>query len=119
MISRPGNDGVKLSIRLFAGFLFGLMRFPFALPESRPLHQEQPITESDKRMKCYGSGGTIAVGRPPGKAVDFPGWMEPFVNPFFGEGERITIAVNVLITGGKHAGLTRHGQIGLPGLDPR
>ena len=41
-----------------------------------------------------------------GKAVDFPGWMEPFVNPFFGEGERITIAVNVFITGGKHAGLT-------------
>jgi len=42
----------------------------------------------------------------PGQAVDFPGWMEPFFFPFFGEGERPTITVDVLITGGKHAELT-------------
>lgn len=67
-------------------------------------------------MKCDGFGGAITGGRPLGKAIDFAGWMEPFVNPFFGEGERITIAVNVSIIIGKHARLTWHGQIDLPGL---
>jgi hypothetical protein len=41
----------------------------------------------------------------PGQAAGFPGSMEPFFFPFFGEGERLTIAVNVFTTGGKHAGL--------------
>lgn len=69
------------------------------------LFDPRPITEADKRMKSYGFSGAIAVDPSPGNVVVFPGWLEHMVNPFFGEGERISIAVNVMITGGKHAGL--------------
>jgi uncharacterized protein (TIGR02466 family) len=46
--------------------------------------------------------GTTLYGRfllnpSPGQMVIFPGWLQHQVHPFFGEGERITIAFNVIV----------------------
>lgn len=40
-------------------------------------------------------GGKEAVNPEPGKMLIFPGWLNHFVNPFRGEGERISIAFNL------------------------
>jgi hypothetical protein len=34
----------------------------------------------------------------PGVMVLFPSWLQHFVHPFFGKGERISIAFNVVTT---------------------
>ena len=45
--------------------------------------------------------GQRAVVRPePGLMVLFPSWLYHFVNPFYGEGERISIAFNVIAAAG-------------------
>ena len=40
-------------------------------------------------------GGKERVNPQPGKLLIFPGWLNHFVNPFQGEGERISIAFNL------------------------
>jgi uncharacterized protein (TIGR02466 family) len=47
--------------------------------------------------------GTALYGRfllnpSPGQMVMFPGWLQHQVHPFFGAGERITIAFNVIVS---------------------
>ena len=43
----------------------------------------------------FGQG--ILIEPEPGLLVGFPGWLEHFVHPFFGRGERISLAINVRI----------------------
>ncbi len=57
------------------------------------------------RQPAYGFGGGLSIDPTPGVLVLFPAWMEHFVHPFFGDGERISIAANIRLTGGRHAGL--------------
>lgn len=40
-------------------------------------------------------GGKERINPEPGKLLIFPGWLNHFVNPFRGEGERISIAFNL------------------------
>lgn len=42
----------------------------------------------------------------PGALIVFPSWIEHSVHPFYGTGDRISIACNVRMTGGRHSGLT-------------
>jgi uncharacterized protein (TIGR02466 family) len=46
--------------------------------------------------------GTTLYGRfllnpTPGQMVTFPGWLQHQVHPFFGEGERVTVAFNAIV----------------------
>ena len=40
-------------------------------------------------------GQTVSVPPRPGLMVLFPSWLYHWVNPFYGEGERISVAFNV------------------------
>ena len=57
------------------------------------------------RQPAFGFGRGLSIEPKPGTLVMFPAWIEHFVHPFFGAGERISIAVNVRLTGGRHAGI--------------
>lgn len=52
----------------------------------------------------YGFARSLLIDPEPGKMVMFPSWMEHSVHPFYGSGHRISIAVNIKILGGRHAG---------------
>ena len=43
--------------------------------------------------------GRFLVNPSPGQMVVFPGWLQHQVHPYFGTGERMTIAFNVIVTG--------------------
>ena len=43
-------------------------------------------------------GRAVLVQPKPGMLVVFPAWLEHWVHPFYGRGERISIAVNIDIT---------------------
>lgn len=58
------------------------------------------------KLGRYGFARSLLIDPEPGKMIMFPAWMEHLVHPFYGEGQRISIAVNIKITGGRHAGLT-------------
>ena len=57
------------------------------------------------KLGRYGFARGLLIDPEPGKMIMFPAWMEHLVHPFYGEGVRISIAVNIKITGGRHAGL--------------
>ena len=57
------------------------------------------------RQPAYGFGSGLTIDPTPGVLVMFPAWTEHFVQPFFGDGERISVAANIRLTGGHHAGL--------------
>lgn len=42
--------------------------------------------------------GRCLVNPSPGQMVVFPGWMQHQVHPYFGPGERISIAFNITVT---------------------
>lgn len=42
-------------------------------------------------------GGTYGIEPEPGLLLIFPGWLYHFVNPFYGSGERITVAFNIRV----------------------
>jgi uncharacterized protein (TIGR02466 family) len=42
--------------------------------------------------------GRFLVNPSPGQMVVFPGWLQHQVHPYFGTGERLTIAFNVIVT---------------------
>ena len=46
-----------------------------------------------------GESGVIAIGPEAGMMVAFPAWLEHAVHPFRGDGQRISIAVNITFTG--------------------
>lgn len=52
---------------------------------------------SDLRYPGYTFGHGLVVEPQPGLLLAFPGWLEHFVHPFFGEGERISIAINIMV----------------------
>lgn len=60
----------------------------FELPDPRP-HANMVPTPGNP------FGQKILIKPVPGKIVIFPSWMEHFVHPFYGDGERISIAFNV------------------------
>lgn len=55
-------------------------------------------------LGAYGFGRSLLIDPEPGKIIVFPGWMEHSVHPFYGAGDRISIACNVMVTGGRHSG---------------
>tara|TARA_B100000686_G_C16773120_1_gene966540 strand:+ start:1906 stop:2607 length:702 start_codon:yes stop_codon:yes gene_type:complete len=57
------------------------------------------------KLQNYGFGRSLVIDPEPGKIILFPAWMEHLVHPFYGKGERISIAVNIKNTGGRHSGL--------------
>lgn len=46
-------------------------------------------------LQGYGFGQSLIIDPEPGRMILFPAWMEHLVHPFYGEGERISIAVNI------------------------
>jgi Putative 2OG-Fe(II) oxygenase len=42
-------------------------------------------------------GQKLVIKPEPGMIVIFPSWMYHFVNPFHGDGERISVAFNVAV----------------------
>lgn len=67
------------------------------------LHDPRTLAQISN-LAGYGFARSMLVDPAPGKIVLFPSWMVHSVHPFFGEGERISIAVNIRMTGGRHAG---------------
>ena len=63
------------------------------------LRDPRPVAAagSEQRYPGYTFGQGIVIDPEPGVLLAFPGWIEHFVHPFFGNGERISIAVNVVI----------------------
>jgi uncharacterized protein (TIGR02466 family) len=55
-------------------------------------------------LSAFGFARSLLIDPEPGKLVMFPSWIEHSVHPFYGTGERISIACNVKITGGRHSG---------------
>ena len=68
------------------------------------LHDPRILANISKLTR-YGFARGMLVDPVPGKMVLFPAWIEHSVHPFFGAGDRISIACNVKITGGRHSGL--------------
>src|SRR5262245_5122523 len=50
------------------------------------------------RLPAFMFGRGLNVRPQPGLLVVFPAWIEHWVHPFFGSGERISIAVNIDVT---------------------
>jgi uncharacterized protein (TIGR02466 family) len=50
------------------------------------------------RLPGFMFGRALTIQPKPGLLVVFPAWIEHWVHPFFGTGERISIAVNIDIT---------------------
>jgi uncharacterized protein (TIGR02466 family) len=50
-----------------------------------------------ERYKGFTFGQGLVIDPAPGMLVAFPGWLQHFVHPFFGQGERISLAINVRI----------------------
>lgn len=69
----------------------------FELYDPRTLAQLSTLSQ-------YGFSRNLMIDPKPGQMILFPAWMEHAVHPFEGEGERITIAVNIHATGGRHGG---------------
>lgn len=51
------------------------------------------------RVAGYAFGQSIAIEPKPGLMIGFPAWIDHWVHPFQGEGERISIAANVRLLG--------------------
>ena len=68
------------------------------------LFDPRPIS-SDELRQGFGFGTRLMIDPEPGKLVLFPAWMQHWVTPYFGPGERISIAVNIEVTGGRHSGM--------------
>jgi uncharacterized protein (TIGR02466 family) len=49
------------------------------------------------RMPGFNSGQPMIIGPQPGLMIVFPSWIEHWVHPFHGEGNRISIAINVTL----------------------
>ena len=69
----------------------------FELRDPRTLAQSSTLS-------AYGFSRNLLIDPKPGQMILFPAWMEHAVHPFEGEGERISIAVNIRATGGRHGG---------------
>jgi uncharacterized protein (TIGR02466 family) len=50
------------------------------------------------RLPGFMFGRAITITPKPGLMVVFPAWLEHWVHPFYGTGERISIAVNIEVT---------------------
>ncbi len=54
---------------------------------------------NDNKYPGFTFGKAFAIDPEPGMLLAFPAWMDHQVHPFFGSGERISIAVNVRLNG--------------------
>jgi hypothetical protein len=61
------------------------------------------MAASDDRRR-FGFGAGLMLDAAPGTLTMFPGWVEFWMHPYHGPGERIFIIANIDITGGRHAG---------------
>ena len=68
------------------------------------LRDPRMIAQTSK-LERYGFARSLLIDPEPGKLIMFPSWMEHSVHPFYGTGKRISIAVNIKVTGGRHGGL--------------
>lgn len=71
------------------------------------LHDPRTMAKTST-LTGYGFRGLL-FDPEPGAMIVFPSWIEHSVHPFHGTGERISIACNVKITGGRHAGFAAVG----------
>ena len=69
------------------------------------LHDPRIMAQASK-LAGYGFARSLLIDPEPGKMILFPAWMEHSVHPFYGDGQRISIAVNIKVTGGRHSGRT-------------
>lgn len=74
-------------------------------PRNGKIELHDPRTLSfASTLAAFGFARSLLIDPEPGKLVMFPSWMTHSVHPFYGTGERISIACNVKITGGQHSG---------------
>jgi uncharacterized protein (TIGR02466 family) len=77
-----------------------------ATGEEEPGHQFNGLLELKDprpaavfgRLPAFMFGRGLTIRPQPGMLVGFPAWIEHWVHPFFGSGERISIAVNIDVT---------------------
>ena len=62
------------------------------------------VMAQTSKLGGYGFARSLLIDPEPGKMILFPSWMEHAVHPFYGTGQRISIAANIKVTGGRHAG---------------
>lgn len=62
------------------------------------------VMAQSSKLGGYGFARSLMIDPVPGQIILFPAWMEHGVHPFFGAGERISIAANIRVTGGRHSG---------------
>jgi uncharacterized protein (TIGR02466 family) len=63
------------------------------------------VMAQSSKLGGYGFARSLLIDPEPGKMILFPAWMEHAVHPFYGAGERISIAANIKVIGGRHAGM--------------
>jgi uncharacterized protein (TIGR02466 family) len=62
------------------------------------------IMAQSSKLGGYGFARSLMIDPEPGSMILFPAWMEHGVHPFYGTGDRISIACNIRVTGGRHSG---------------
>jgi uncharacterized protein (TIGR02466 family) len=55
-------------------------------------------THSDNKFPGFTFGHAMLVEPQAGMLLMFPGWLDHCVHPFFGNGERISVAINIRLT---------------------
>lgn len=55
-------------------------------------------THPDDKFPGFTFGHAMLVEPQTGMLLVFPGWLDHCVHPFFGNGERISIAINIRLT---------------------
>ncbi len=68
------------------------------------LHDPRTLAQSSK-LGGYGFARSMLIDPEPGKLIMFPSWMAHSVHPFYGSGDRVSIAANIKVTGGAHSGM--------------
>ncbi len=77
------------------------MNGKFELRDPRP----GASAAADGKYPGFTFGKAIMIDPQPGMLLAFPGWLDHAVHPFFGKGERISIATNVRLASVQGAGL--------------
>ena len=62
------------------------------------------VMAQTSKLVGYEFARSLLIDPEPGKMILFPSWMEHSVHPFYGTRWRISIAVNIKVTGGRHGG---------------
>ena len=99
------RDGNYNTMHVHAGSHWAVVYY-VAVGEEEPGHQFNGLLELHDprpaaihgRLPGFMFGRGLTIKPAPGMLVGFPAWIEHWVHPFRGRGERISIAVNVDVT---------------------